>query len=232
MEKFTIYQLTKYYVDRYHLPTDNRAGTPAHEDDGMGAYYTQIVRILKNCTVGEWSLYEAMKPKDEKSTTRVITLEDFERHCLEAFADYILKKYPKEHDDALLLADMERWKIDYDSRYWQEKAEEAIQAQNAALEQGLFIPGEEVTYEDDAAEARTEKQKTFEEKVEAKASMLMLEGLFNKFYGEFLWDKLREDMMNEEPLSGSSYNAEITAETMRASARLKSFQNYIGKKTE
>lgn len=60
----------------------------------------------------------------------------------------------------------------------------------------------------------------------------MLEGLFNKFYGEFLWDKLREDMMNEEPLSGSSYNAEITAETMRASARLKSFQNYIGKKTE
>lgn len=50
------------------------------------------------------------------------------------------------------------------------------------------------------------------------------------FFERFQWEKLKKDMEQVNLPSGSEYNAEITPETVKASARLGSYRNYVGKR--
>lgn len=227
MEKLTLYNLTKYYVARYGLPTDNRAGTPAHDDDGMGAYYTQIVRILKATHVGEMTLYDAIVPNDDSAKTktgkplknppRVISIEEFEKFCLKDFTDYIKGHYLNEMNKesiSVLMADMDRWKLEHDREYWDKKAKEADQNEADALALGLYHPGEE----DEKDEVGVTEKMVLD-----KGHDMMLEALFYKFYGDFEWSKLTRDMKFANTPSG----AEINGDVLRCRYRLKSFLNYV-----
>lgn len=212
MEKLTIYELTKYYVNRYGLPTHG-GGTPGNPKDGMGAYHKKITLLLQKAHVAETSLYDAMLPEGDPKGTRVISVEEFERYCLKDFAEYIQHRYP-EHKTSVLLADMDRWQLEHDREYWDKKAKEADQREADVLALGLYDPDEE----DNNGEAGVTEEKVFN-----KGHELMLEALFYKFYGDFEWKKLARDMMFAETPSG----AEINGDVLRCRYRLKNFLNYV-----
>ena len=219
MEKLTIYHLTKHYVIRYGLPTDNRAGTSANADDGMQAYHRYFERLLENTPVGEISLYDAMVPVD--GGPRVISTDEFERYCLPRLAGYIQKNYDGQHNEEVLREDLERWQLDYDKNYWAGRAQEIKDRTLEALQNGEYNP----PMEDDGLHVATE------EEVTEKGHWLMVEAIFHALYDEFKWDKLRDDLdaskntpVSDDPLS------DIPSEWLRAVERLKDHRNYVVKR--
>ena len=221
MEKLTIYQLTKYYVERYGLPTDNRAGTSANDGDGMLAYQMKIKRLLEDTPVGEKSLYDTMVPED--GGTRVISLEEFEKYCLDRFAKYVQDNYSFHCNESVLIADMDRWKLEHDRAYWDKKAEAEIAKQDQAYYDGFIDTDED---EDDGNGEGYVSNKDLRD----RGHGMMVEALYDLFFDAFNWDKLKADMIVEDWLSGSSVGSEITGDNMRARERLNSYLNYIGKK--
>lgn len=219
MEKLTIYQLTKYYVERYGLPTDNRAGTSANGGDGMLAYQMKIKRLLEDAHVGEKSLYDAMVPED--GGTRVISLEEFEKYCLDKLVKYVQDNYSFHHNESVLIADMDRWQLEHDRAYWDKKAEAAVAKQNQAYYDGYI--------DDDKDDGNGEIYVTKKD-LRDRGHGMMVEALYDLFFDSFNWDKLEADMIIEDSLSGSSVKPEFTGDNMRARERLKSYLNYIGKK--
>lgn len=220
MEKLTIYQLTKYYVGRYGLPTDNRAGTAANAEDGMQAYHRYFERLLVNTRIGEISLYDAMVPAG--GGARAITLEEFERFCLQRLAGYIQKRYPKEHNESVLMADLEKWHYQHDKAFWESKAEEARKNQLEAMANGQYNP----PMEDDGTLVISD------EEVAEKGHWMMVEALYDALFDGFAWDKLRADMEAAALTPEEASQADFTGDMMRSRERLKSYLNYVGKRKE
>lgn len=218
MEKLTIYQLTKYYVSRYELPTENRAGTSANANDGMQAYHRYIERLLEKTPIGEISLYDAMVPAG--GGTRVISIVEFEKYCLSRFADYIRNNYAKEHNESVLTDDMKRWTLAHDMDYWEGKAQETRDNTRKALENGTYNP----PMEDD------EKPVVSDETVKSVGHGMMVEAIYDTLFDTFAWDMLQEDLEASQNSEDSDPMSDATGTRLKAKSRLESYWNYVGKR--
>lgn len=58
---------------------------------------------------------------------------------------------------------------------------------------------------------------------------MMLEALYNLFFEGFDWNQLMHDKFKAE-ITNTGYNADVTADTVRALKRLQDYTNYVGKK--
>ena len=65
------------------------------------------------------------------------------------------------------------------------------------------------------------------EEVASKGYEMMIEAIYNVFYQPFKWQALKRDMEAAE-VTDEGYNPSITAEALRATARLSDFTNYTG----
>ena len=75
-KKLKVRELLVYYVDRYALSTENYSSITDSGQDGLGTLNAALIRILKKCSVGEISLWDAIQQEDGP---RRISIEDFER---------------------------------------------------------------------------------------------------------------------------------------------------------
>ena len=217
-KKLSIYALTRYYVTRYDLPTQNRAGSAWNKDDGMGAYVKAVNRLLKNTPIGETTLYDAILP--DGSGIRSITIAEFERFCFPRWEAYLKKACTEGFNMGALQADIDRWHIEYDRAYWDAVAQSAASAQLKALTEGYNNP----PMEDDLLPVVSE------EEIQQKGHDLMVEALFYIFYDGFDWEKLRQDMNDSIITPEEVSSADFTGAMMRAKARLKSYLNYVGER--
>lgn len=116
-EALKLTELTKYLVEIYKLPTEDKSNMDENKDDGLRGYRKQIERILKNTEVDGQSLYDICA-KDEGGP-RKISILDFTRYCFPQWSEY-LKNGKNEYDKEVL----EREKKIYDrAKIIQENAE-------------------------------------------------------------------------------------------------------------
>ena len=219
-DRLTIYELTKYYTNRYELPLSAMGGTPYNQDDGMGRYYGKLVRLLKDTKVGQIRLYDAIRTKDGGG--RAITIDEFERFCLEAWAEYLMRTCAGEFNEKPLLADLERWKLEFDREFWEQKAEGVRQKTLEALANGTYNP----PMEDDGTSVISD------EEVAEKGHWMMVEALYDVVFDGFAWDKLRKDMETADITPEEDSQADFTGDMLRAKKRLKSYWNYVGKRKD
>ena len=214
MEKITIMELLRYYVDRYDLPTEAMGNVDEVNEDGLKPYYTKVTRILQETTIGEITLWDAIKPAKGK---RQISVEEFEKLCFPKWCAYIEKYYAGCYDIGALQADKERYAEEY---RWVEIASEQAEKLRKELESGAYIP--------DPSD-RTVNYPVSDEAVKATGHDMMIEALYDIFFERFRWDRLEADMRDAEVLkSNRSEEGFYTAELVRADTMLKSFRNYIG----
>lgn len=219
-DRLTIYELTRYYTDRYGLPLAFAGGTPYNPNDGMGRYYGKLKRLLQDTSFGEISLYAAL-PKKDGTGGKAISIEEFERYCLERWSDYLIKTCEEgEFNESALLADMERWRLERDVEHWEQKAQEARDRQLEALANGTYNP----PMEDDGSPAVSDEQ------VAEKGHWMMVEALYDTVFEGFDWNKLRMDMEAAAITPEEASQADFTGEMMRSRERLKSYWNYVGRR--
>ena len=206
-KKLSIRELLEYYVERYEMKTDGYSSSSQYNNDGLGAFYKAITRIIKRTQVGDITLWDAMKPV---GGARHISVQNFERLCFKEWAQYI-EEYCSNYNKGALLADIEK-------NCWISRPEEMILAQNKALEEGYYNP----PMEDDGQPVVSD------EELKQKGHAMMIEAIYDLFYGSFNWDKLLQDMENSDISPDMPYNANLPIENLKAYTRLKSFLNYIG----
>ena len=218
MEKITVTELLKYYVDRYDLPTDASGNVDEANNDGLKPYYSKMSRILKETPIGEITLWDAIKPEKGK---RQISIEEFEKLCFPRWRDYIRKNFAGCHDAGALQADDERYRALFEEEYrWKTIAAE--QAEQIRSEQSLELNIPNLN--DD-----TEEYPVDDQAISAKGHEMMIEALYDLFFERFKWDALEMDMRAAEILK-SNYDVESfhIPELEKAYARVTSFRNYIG----
>lgn len=219
-DRLTIYELTKYYTNRYGLPLSPAGGTPYNQNDGMARYYRKLVLILQDTKIGQLSLYDAIRTKG--SGGRAITIDEFEKLCMEPWAEYLIRNCAGEFNEKALLADMDRWKLEHNREFWEQKAEEARKIQLDALATGTYNP----PMEDDGTSVIPE------EEVTERGHWMMVEALYDAMFDGFAWDKLRADMEAAALTPEEASQADFTGDMMRSRERLKSYLNYVGKRKE
>ena len=213
-EKLSVSELLEYYIRRYCLPTENRSDLNAKADDGMRTYNAAITRIIQSVPVGEITLWDAIKPD---MGPRRISVAEFERHCFGQWAKYV-EKNCETYDAGLLRTDRERLRLYEEDEYWAERAREADEARDRALESG-YVPG----YVPDGEEP-------LDTEVEKRMHDMMLEAVYSAMYEGFDRERLRADIELTGPSSCSGYGEETPGEVAKAKYRLQSFLNYIGKR--
>lgn len=214
-EKLKVRDLLVYYVERYSLTTDGYSDVINSAQDGLGAYFAALKRILKETMINGVSVWDSMV---QLTGPRRISIEDFERYCFKTWVQYIETNCDDYNKEALQ-ADKARYAPE--GGWWDDAAAVAVKSQNAALESGAY------DYKSDTGSTDIGVS---EDDIKRKGHNMMLEALYDIFYEEFRWDELRDDMLRSEILSGSEYNPEITPEMLEAQHRLKNYLNYIGKR--
>lgn len=216
-EKLTIYNLTKYYVERYSLDTRYKTDSSEKILDGLGTYIKEIQRILQKTRVGEKPLWDCIKP-DKRA--RQITKEEFEKHCFPQLAEYIEKNCTSYNVEAVN-KDKQEWERRYaEDKELSDLAEAARKAENDFLESGSY---ESYGHESDGYYSPTE------EEVSRKGHDMMLEAIYDLFFEEFDWKKLKDDLERCGNIP-DGYNADIEKEDIKAQYSLRSYKNYIGAK--
>ena len=216
-EKLSVSELLEYYVRRYGLSTENRSNLNETKADGMKTYTAALSRLLQTVTVGEITLWDAIKPAG--GGIRRISVAEFEKLCFGQWAKYIEKNCEK-YDAPALQADKERLRLYEDDEYWQEKAREADETRDRALESG-YVPG-----------YVPEGEEPLETQVEKHMHDMMLEAVYSAMYEGFDRERLRADLELTAPYACSGYGEETPGEVAKAKYRLQSFLNYIGKRKE
>lgn len=212
-EELRISALVEYYVQRYNLDSKGlENGKKRYEK--YKTYKMEISRILQKTYISGSSLWDIIGPKNgDKTGVRKISIEEFERQCFPQWAEYIRKC--NDFDEEALKEDEERYLAYYmENKKWREVAERALAQHNAAIENEDGDPDDYVygvTIED----------------VKAKGHEMMLEAIYNIFYGPFQWEKLKADMEAAD-VNYDGYNPEITPEMEKAKSQLEDYKNYTG----
>ncbi|MCF2643271.1 hypothetical protein I6E50_12750 [Roseburia hominis] len=214
--KMTIRELVNYYVERYELCTENQSESYSGANDGLGTYITAISRIMKNTYIAESSLWDICKPENK---AREISLEEFEDHCFDKWVNYIEKDSSRIGNKTTLKNDKERYKASKDAHYWDEKAEEAIKAQNHYIE---------TTDLGDILENNFPF--VSDKEIEEKGHKMMLEAIYDIFYEHFNWALLKYDMQNSIVPDGGCYNPDINGGNVKSKTQLEDYHNYIGRR--
>lgn len=215
-KKLKVRELLVYYVDRYALSTENYSSITDSGQDGLGTLNTALIRILKKCTVGEISLWDAIQ---HENGPRRISIEDFERYCFKDWVKYI-EDNCSDYDVSALQSDKDRY---LEEMSWIQAAQDTVLSMNAALESGDY---------DYKVSIESDDTGISDEELLRKGHDMMLEAIYDIFFERFRWEKLKKDMEQVNMPSGSEYNAEITPEMMKALTRLGSYLNYVGKRKE
>ena len=209
-EKLTIRQLAIHYIDAYHLSLnmDNK--------DPFGNFTTQLQRIMERTKINQRPLWDLIKPP---KGVRKISIELFEKYCFLQWADYIQNHYDKKEYDSEALAREKAKYIEETENNYGELAQRIIDSNNAALEDRDPKP------DDDILAIFSTK----DEDLQKMGCRMMLEALYNLFFEGFDWNQLMHDKFKAE-ITNTGYNADVTADTVRALKRLQDYTNYVGKK--
>ena len=215
-EKLSVKQLLQYYVDRYALSTENMSHLNEKTEDGLGAYYAELRRIMMKTRIGEARFWDIIKP--EGGGERRVSVQDFERVCFAPWCKYIENLPDSQYDFSVLQADKERWTHEMN---WRKYADGYVRVNKLIREEGYeFLNDmgpEDVSFEPS------------NEELQSRGHEMMLEALYDVFYERFDWERLRADMHNEKYISYYSdeddfYNEQIITSLIH----LQSYHNYIG----
>lgn len=207
-KKLTIRELAIYYVKKYNLEVDCEADNHGSYGTTLGTYIMQITRLLKKTKVGEKTLWESIKATD---SARRISIEEFERYCLEAWTDYI-SKHCKDNKKPLN-NDREKYQSQRDVQYWKDRAEKfetaynnLLAAQKKATDEIEYTPKEEL---------ERKKESIYREMVK-----IVCDSIFEPFE-----DRLIEDLQSSH--MSICQNPECEPDVIEARERLNDPGNYI-----
>lgn len=207
MEKeLKILELTKHYVERYHIETTHSSNSADNTSDGLGTLRQAITRILKKTIVSGKTLWDIIETEGK---SRQISIREFEKYCFVDLANYLQKNYRQdEYDSKKLEEDIKPFK----------KRDEWVEKINQSYEEGDW----------DHNEAEDHSIIVTEDQIKEKGYSMMLEAIYNLFFEPFKWEELESDLINSH--IDVHYNPDIDLSTIIAWENLKDIYNYIGEK--
>lgn len=222
-KKKKIFDLAKYFADRYNLILNDEYENT--ESEMYGNYVTQITRIMKKVYINEQKLWDILKI-DKKP--RMISINDFIYYCFPEWKRYIennhldeIKKNPYAHKS--FLEDKKIFDILRMEKKLEDKQIEFFNDLNSFYEEGYLMM--------DPAELPIEYSENSDE-VKLKGYGFMIEAIYNIFFLGFDWESLAKDMTLEANRC-SDYNTMPTKEETKAVLSLMDYRNYtIGKLDE
>ena len=203
-KRLSIIELTKYYVKRYGLAPNPCDESNLSESEQFkikyDRYRAEITRIIKDTPIADKTLWDIIKKKGE---WRKISVDEFERFCFTDWSAYV-KKLGGGYDEKKMKEDEKRNNI-----------RKEIAKHNELIEEGVEV---------DPSQPIISMQRLLD-----TGHKMMLEAIYDVFYGPFNWKQLEKDVELDLLIDGEE-EADINDDSLAARQRLQDYKNYCGKK--